>query len=425
MTHDRRGADDLYRAWERSVRRAARPGRARRVRPAAGAGLITLAAAVIIAVTVFAVTAGQGSQVLAPRADQSRSPAPAGLACPSPPGAAACQLLAAAGRKGPVTITSIASDGAAELAAGSDAGEPSVWRRAATGSWADAGSPFGAGLPAGASLAGVAAGPQGWLAAGMTGTGTARRIVAASSANGAAWQQAATVTVGEGGYADAAAAGAGGYVIAGGQERRRMSAAMWWSADMRHWVAAGNGGLDGRLALSAVYAAATTRTGFAAAGTHGDDGAVWTSADGRNWTVHDIAAPAAAISVTLRAVAVSGAEIAAGGYAVTRAGPVPVVAVTAGGAAGWRLITLPVPGGHGMVTSLAADGAGFTAAGMGAARQALLWVSSPAGMTWPAPSAAAWAGVITALSADGGTLTAAAQQGGASSLTAFRLPPED
>ena len=428
MADDPDGADGLYQAWQRSVRRAARP---RRRRVPGGTGIIVLASIVLIAVTVLVLTAGRGSQVLAPRADQSPAlPAPsvsgglppAVMACPAPPGATVSQLPAGPRTQGPVTVTSIASDGPAELAAGSDAGQPAVWRRAA-GSWTAAGSPFGAGRSGPASLAGLAAGPQGWLAAGMTGGGPGRRIVAASSGDGTVWQQAATVTAGRGAYAAAAAAGSGGYVIAGWQDRQRMSAAMWWSPDMRHWVAASNGGLDGRLKLSAVHAAAADGAGFAAAGDHGSDGAVWTSADGRNWTVHDITAPPPADSVTLRVIAVSGGRIAAGGYAVTRAGPVPVVAVTGGGAAGWRLIMLPVPGGHGMVTALAADGPGFAAAGLGGGQQALLWVSSPAGMTWPPPIQPAGAGVITALSAAGGTLTAAAQHGGVSCVAAFPSPP--
>ncbi len=145
-------------------------------------------------------------------------------------------------------------------------------------------------------------------------------------------------------------------------------------------------------------------------------------------------APAGASGAALRFVAADGTRAVAAGYAVTRAGDVPIVVVSADGGRHWRQIVLPAPGGSGAVTALTAAGAGFVAAGQagpaGAAR-AVTW-RSPDGLTWPAPVPAA-GGVrqITALSSTGGTVTGAAaaavtgtaQQGTAPSLITIPAVP--
>jgi len=205
----------------------------------------------------------------------------------------------------------------------------------------------------------------------------------------------------------------------------RIFAAMWWSADLQNWVQGSNGGLDGRLKPSAVYAVTATPAGFAAAGTHGGTSAVWTSPDGRNWTVHDMALPAAASAAVLGLVAVNGSRVVAAGDAVTKNGEIPVLTFSADGGQHWHRVVLQVPGGFGAVTALSAAASGFVAAGQAGppgAQHIVTW-SSADGLHWPAPIAAD--GVmrqITALSAVGGTVTGAAQQGAAAHVVTLPAP---
>ncbi len=137
----------------------------------------------------------------------------------------------------------------------------------------------------------------------------------------------------------------------------RTFAAMWWSADLQNWVLGSNGGLDGLLKASTVYAVTATSSGFVAVGTHATSHAAWTSADGRNWSVHDITLPAGASEAVLRLVTVNGGSVAAAGYAVTAAGDIPIVTVSADGGHHWRQFVLSAPGGLGTVTALTAAGA--------------------------------------------------------------------
>ena len=110
------------------------------------------------------------------------------------------------------------------------------------------------------------------------------------------------------------AAGRSGYVVVGKQvSGGRVFATMWSSANLRDWQMGSNGGLDGRLKSSAANAVAATAAGFVAVGSHGNSHAIWTSADGRNWTVSDVPEPAGASTATLRVVAVNGTRVAAAG----------------------------------------------------------------------------------------------------------------
>ena len=249
-----------------------------------------------------------------------------------------------------------------------------------------------------------------------------------TSANGVAWQPLGGLDAfaGPGTYATAVTAGSGGYVIVGRHvTATRAFAAMWWSADLRNWVQGSNGGLNGRLKPSAVYAVTATPGGFVAAGTHGGTNAVWTSPDGRNWTVHDMALPAAASATVLGLVAVNGSRVVAAGEAVTKTGEIPVLLASADGGQRWQRVALEVPGGLGAVTALSAAASGFVAAGLAGppgAQHTVTW-SSPDGRHWPAPIAAD--GVmrqITALSAVGGTVTGAAQQGAAPHVVTLPAP---
>jgi serine/threonine-protein kinase len=334
------------------------------------------------------------------------------------------------GQRGTVTVRSIASDGGAQQAVGSADGHPAIWRRGADGAWTlvSAASPAVYQRPGVENLTGVAHGPAGWIAVGDVVSGAVRRPVIMTSADGVAWQPLDSLAAfaGPGSYVTGVTAGPNGYVIVGKHDSAgRTFAAMWWSADLRSWVQGSNGGLDGRLKSSTVDAVTATPAGFVAAGTHGTSPAIWTSADGRHWTVHDMAAPAGAAASMLRLVTVNGSRVVAAGYAVSRAGDIPIVVVSADGGQHWRQIVLKAPGGLGAVTALTAAGPGFVAAGQAGparAQRAVTW-SSPDGLSWPAATPVG-GGVrqITALSAPDGTVIGAAQQGGAPYVVTLPAP---
>jgi serine/threonine-protein kinase len=323
------------------------------------------------------------------------------------------------GQRGSVTVGSIASDGTTQEAVGSADGHAAIWRRGAGGAWTlvSATSPAVYQQPGTESLTSVAHGAAGWIAVGDAGSGAAQAPVVVTSADGKAWQPLGSMDAfaGPGTYATAVTAGPDGYVIVGRHVAgTRIFAAMWWSTDLQNWVQGSNGGLDGRVKPSAVYAVTAAPAGFVAAGTHGGTHAIWTSPDGRNWTWHDMALPAAASAAVLSLVTVNGGRVAAAGDAVTKTGEIPVLTVSADGGRHWQRVALEVPGGLGTVTALSAAAAGFVAAGQAGpagAQHTVTW-SSPDGQHWSAAIAAD--GVmrqITALSAIGGTVTGAAQEG--------------
>jgi hypothetical protein len=317
-----------------------------------------------------------------------------------------------------------------QLAVGSADSHPAIWRRDASGAWTlvSATSPALYLLPGSDDLISVAHGPAGWIAVGDAVSGAVPRPVVVTSANGVTWQSAAPAAqaafAGPGISITAVAADRDGYVVVGRQViAGRVFAVLWWSADLRSWIQASNGGLDGRVQPSAAYAVAAAPAGFVAAGTHGSGSAIWTSADGRQWSVHDVPAPNGASAAVLRTVAVNGTRIVAAGYAVTRAGDVPIAAVSVDGGVRWHQAVLSAPGGLGAVTALTAAGSGFIAAGhvgTAAAQHAVIW-TSPDGLSWSAATPAT-SGVreITALAAAGGTVTGIAQLG--SDPSAITLP---
>ena len=317
--------------------------------------LIGIIVAVGVVVAVKALTARP--EVAADRGNQG-SAALTGRTFPGYPG-----------EQGAVTVSSIASAGGTQEAAGGADGHPAIWRRGADGAWTLVSA--ASQEPGTGKLTGVAHGAAGWIAVGNTTSGGAQQPVIMTSANGVTWQALGNMTAfaGSGSYVSGVTAGPDGYAVVGKQVAPgRTFAAMWRSADLQNWVLGSNGGLDGRLKASTVYAVAATSSGFVAVGTHATSHASWTSADGRNWSVHDITLPAGASEAVLRLVTVNDGSVAAAGYAVTAAGDIPIVTVSADGGHHWRQFVLSAPGGLGAVTALTAAGAGFVAAGQPARR---------------------------------------------------------
>jgi hypothetical protein len=416
--------DELYRAWQGSVRQASgRPRTAGRRRHTWQVVRVGVPAAVIVIVGAGAVMmlTGKTGEMLAERGNQGIPNAGTGAA-------ATGAFPGYPGQHGTVTVSSMAAAGGTRLAVGSADGHPAIWHRAADGTWTlvSASSPAVYQQPGTEDLTGVAYGPAGWIAIG----GGDQQPVLLTSADGVTWQplvgQAQAAFAMPGIHLMGVAAGRSGYAVVGKQvSGGRVFAIMWSSANLRDWQMGSNGGLDGRLKSSAANAVAATAAGFVAVGSHGNSHAIWTSADGRNWTVSDVPEPAGASTATLRVVAVNGTRVAAAGYAVTKAGDVPVVVVSADGGQHWSQLVLPAPGGVGTVTALTAAGNGFVAAGQagpaGGAQQTVTW-SSRDGLSWSAATAAPAGGQITALSAVGGAVTGTEQQGADPSVVTIPAP---
>ncbi|HXC84545.1 MAG TPA: hypothetical protein VNV62_22075 [Trebonia sp.] len=428
--------DELFRAWQGSVRQAGGGSarRARRRRLAWRALRAGVPAAVIIAVGASAVImlTGKPGDMPGSHAKRTDPPPPSAHDGALIRGASTAVTATAfpgyAGQRGTVTVTSMASADGTRLAVGSADGHPAIWRHAASGDWTlvSAASPAVYRRPGHEQLTSIAHGPAGWIAVGGVVSGRGQQSVVVTSVDGLTWRSLDSRGPGPDGYVTAVTAGHGGYVVVGKQvSGHRMFAAMWWSADLRNWTKGDNGRLNGGIKPSGVYAVAAVPAGFVAVGTHGDGHAIWTSPDGRHWTVHDMRVPPGATSAVLSQVIPNGGRVVAAGYAVTRAGDIPIVVVSADGGKHWRQTVLAAPGGLGAVTALTAAGAGFVAAGQAGpkgAERAVTW-SSPNGLTWSPPTPVGnGAHEITTLTAADHEVTGTAQAGGTPSIVTIHTP---
>jgi hypothetical protein len=443
--------DELFRAWQGSVREAAaprrawsasRPGTSSRRRRAVQVAKIGVPAAVIVTVGAGALLmlTGKANEMLAPQSNTGAAPpaAPASLAGPAatasiapsgkgaPPAFAGATLAGYPGQRGAVTVASMRMVGGVTLAVGAADGHPAIWRRAASGTWTlESAARLGA-VAGRASLASVAYGQAGWIAVGATADGGTTQPVVLSSADGVTWQPVATLAAlaGKGTEFLGIAAGRGGYVVVGRQMTGgRIFAVLWYSADLRSWTMDSNGGLDGRLTASTVNAVAATSDGFVAVGSHGAGQAIWTSPDGKNWNPIGVNLPAGARSATLSFVAASGGRVVAAGYADTPAGDAPVVLVSVDGGAHWRQITLTAPDGLGVITALTATPSGFTAAGQAGkpgAAHIVTWTSQDA-LTWSRPTQTTDS-EITALAAAGTEVIGTSERGATPTVVTLPLP---
>jgi hypothetical protein len=436
--------DELFRAWQGSVREAAaprrswsasRPGTSARRRRALQVAKIGVPAVVIITVGAGALLmlTGKANEMLAPQSNTGAA-SPAGpvptaslpAAKVAPPAFAGATLAGYPGQRGGVTVSSMQMAGAVTLAVGTADGHPAIWRRAATGTWTlESAATLGA-VGGRASLASVAYGPAGWIAVGNASGGGTTQPVVLASADGVTWRPAANLEAlaGKGTQFLGIAAGHGGYVVVGRQmSGGRIFAILWYSADLRNWTMGGNGGLDGRLIASTVNAVAATAGGFIAVGSHGADQAIWTSPDGRHWNLINISAPSGTHSATLSSVAASGSRVVAAGYADTPAGDIPVVMVSVDGGAQWRQIVLSAPDGLGVITALTATPDGFTAAGLAGRHgsvRTVTWTSQDA-LTWSRPTQTT-ASEITALIATGTSVVGTAERGATPAVLALPAP---
>jgi Protein kinase domain len=329
------------------------------------------------------------------------------------------------GQQGGVTINSVASDGTTSggglrVAVGSADGHPAIWRSSgASGTWTQVPAASAAVYAMrGAMLMSVAHGPQGWLAVGWDAggarvCGATPQPVAVTSANGLNWHRLGSVGpfTGQGFCASAVAVGPDGYVVVGTQTRGvARFAALWSSADLKTWHKDNNGGFDGTKSSSGVLAVAVLPAGYVAAGTHGADGAIWTSAGNpeQNIPLPPTGTLSVAMGLVLDTIAANGGSVVAAGYEITSGGDTPIAMVSTDGGQTWGPV-IQLPGAPGAVTALASAAAGFVAAGLGKTGQLAVTWRSPDGQHW---SLASTGGpLITAFFRTGGTVKGVTSQG--------------
>jgi hypothetical protein len=444
-------ADELFRAWQGSVREAAgqrAPWSARRPGKAGlrGRGLqvakIGVPAAVIVTVGAGALLmlTGRANGMLAERsstgalssgqpgtgavssARASGKAVPSGQAgAPGQPGAGPAGLALAGypGGHGSVGVAALWSAGGTTMAVGAADAHPAVWRHASDGTWSLVSATALGGLTG--HLTSVAQGPSGWIAVGsMNENGTVEPVVF-RSADGVTWAQLPALTNLAGGDAQflGVAAGPGGYLVVGKQgSGAGERAAFWWSGDLQSWVSG-----SGMGAPSYAAAAVAIGDGFVAVGSMANCHTIWLSSDGQHWTEHDLAKPSGATTATLRSIAAeqSGRFVAAG--VAGGAADIPIVVTSADGGAHVTSLVLSAPQGPASVTAVTATSDGFVAVGLAGqanARHAVEW-TSPDGLTWSAATvvAAAGASEITALTDSGAAVTGTAQQGSGPSVLAI------
>jgi serine/threonine protein kinase len=280
-----------------------------------------------------------------------------------------------------VAVNSTFVAGGEQIAVGSANGYPAVWRRESAGTWTLV-TPLSlvSASPGLASLSSVTHGSAGWIAAGTPGP------VILTSADGTTWQAAggnitqdlakvaavATASGPSGNLIDGKLVASGGACVADD----------WWSSDLSSWTRAHT--TTPPSGSSQVLAVAAGPHGFVTAGSHNGKPAVWTTANGRLWTIDVLALPTGASSGLLQQVAISGSRVVALGQQTTAAGIVPLAELSADGGTTWQQAAFPSAGPSTAVTALTARSGGFTAAGQfGAAGQqgAAVWTSAT-GTSW-------------------------------------------
>jgi hypothetical protein len=304
------------------------------------------------------------------------------------------------------------SAGGTTMAVGYADAHPAVWRHAADGTWSLVSAAALGGLSG--HLTSVAEGTSGWIAVGSVNENGTIEPAVFWSPDGLTWtpQPALTDFAGSGAQFLGVAAGPGGYLVVGKQGSGQQAyASLWWSADLKNWVNGGNAGYTDSFAAAAV----AVGNGFVVAGSQADCHTVWTSADGRHWTVHDIAKPSGAQTALLNSItADQGGRFVAAGFATGGAGDIPIVVTSADGDAQPTQVVLGASGSPATVTGVTATSNGFVAVGLAGpanAQHAVEWTSQD-GLTWTTATPVTTAGgEITALTDNDTTVTGTVQRG--------------
>jgi hypothetical protein len=280
------------------------------------------------------------------------------------------------------TVEGIVADTGRMVAVGSTNGRAALWTSPDGSAWSRATLPASKD-PGPQRLADAVHGGRGWLVVGGTGS----RPLVLASGDGGAWAPAPVGKAFDGQVAPSATAANGSaYVVVG--SAGGTSAAAWTSADLRSWTRSGNagkgdldGGHDAPKWMSDVTAGPD---GFVAVGGQTTDKmprpALWTSPDGRSWTLSPSAPalPPGAAQGSLTKVVTRGNALVATGVA----GAYAFVSVSTDGGRTWQPAALPgaVPGSQ--LTAATPTPRGFVLVGT-AGSDVLMW-TSPDGRAWRA-----------------------------------------
>jgi hypothetical protein len=444
---------DVRQPWEDVPDRPARSSRrTRRVWQAARVG-VPVVLVVVVGGGALVLLTGKAHEVLS--SSGSLGPASQGPAVATPTGKGGTANGSAAtsgavfpgypGLRGSLLVTSIATDGTVQVAVGSADGHAALWRRDGSGTWTLLRKRPG--LPQGTILTSIAHGPAGWLAVGNASTtgepstatvaSTGQQSVVLTSRDGVTWQSAIgnAAFAGPGFTVNAVAAASIGYVVVGEQVVNGVPVdAMWFTPDLVSWTRGGDtiastvSSLSSGMSDSKIFAVAATATGFVAVGTHNGCHTAWVTTDGRHWLSYDIPKPTGSEDPLLNHVAAAGSTTVASGDLGVHGGRIPLIVVSTDGGVHWRATAIgyydSFAGPQGTVTALAADGSGFTAAGLigpPGGQHAVTW-TSPDGVTWSAAMPAAQGTQqITALASAGSPATSIASVAAQSSAVSVEV----
>jgi hypothetical protein len=279
------------------------------------------------------------------------------------------------------TVDGIVADAGRILAVGSTNGRAALWSSADGTAWTRAKLPASR-EPGQQRLVDAVHGGVGWLAVG----GTGPRSLVLTSGDGGTWQPASGRAFSGDLVPSAAAANGTAYVVVGTEGGT--IAAAWSSTDLKSWSRAGSPGkadLAGtRDAPKWMSDVAAGPNGFVAVGgqtkNKTSQPALWTSPDGRKWTL-SAAAPALPSGTTqgsLTKVVARGGVLVATGVA----GAYTFVSVSADGGRTWQPTTLPGAAPGIRLTAATVTPHGFVLAGT-AGSDVATW-SSPDGRSWRA-----------------------------------------
>jgi hypothetical protein len=300
------------------------------------------------------------------------------------------------------TVTSVTAGPNLQVAVGGTNGDGAIWTSPDGTRWTRANAAGEAlARPGKQRLIGVTPGGAGWVAVGYD----AARPLVVTSSDGTNWHSADGFDPGSETHAAtyAAAAGTAGYVIVG---ESGYSAGTWFSPDLKSWKADNGGDLAGKQTANRwMRGVVAGPSGFVAVGGLSDPAvkdapqgrpAVWTSADGRKWTLKQLPQPAGSLEGWFDKVAIKGGLLVASGTATTSSGRAAFAFASSDGGVSWQEIRLPRAGQDGadssdhnsFVTAVTATPKGFViagAAGRPGRADVVLWTSAD-GHSWAAQS---------------------------------------
>ncbi|MFG2006609.1 WD40/YVTN/BNR-like repeat-containing protein [Spirillospora sp. NPDC048911] len=297
-------------------------------------------------------------------------------------------------------VAAVAAGEGRAVAVGSAGGDAALWSTQDGRSWT-AGKGSGSALTRSGSqmLLDVTAGKSGWLAVGFD-EATPRKPVVLTSADAATWQavdgNAEFRPARDSLTTFAAASGPTGYVIVGDEG---LSATTWFSADLKKWERGKGVGSNALAVLPNsnrwMRSVAGGSFGYVAVGGVRDPNAgnapanrpaVWTSTDGKQWTLQQPQLPGGLPEGFLSHVAAKGNILVAAGTATTGTANTALAYVSTDGGKSWRETKLPAPdGATGIdVTALTETPGGFAATGVTGrqgATDVVSWTSAD-GTSW-------------------------------------------